>query len=255
MIDIHCHILPGIDDGAETTQESLDMCQIAVDDGIKVIVATPHFTPGRFEPASTTVFSLIDALQKQVDEARLDLKILSGADLAVSPEYLAYIESHEHITINKSSKYVLAELPHAGAPIGWEDFLFKVIDAGITPILTHPERNPSFMKDPLSLRKFVDYGGLVQVTAMSITGDFGKDIQVTVATLLKEGLVHVIATDAHSTENRIPVLSEAVDMASDIVGKDVADAFVTTVPQAIVDGVATPSLYDHRSQSHKVSRI
>ena len=252
MIDIHCHILPGVDDGAETMEDSLEMCRIAVGDGIKVIVATPHFTPGRFEPDSATVFSLIDELQDNIDGLKLDLKILSGADVAVSPEYRLHIDSREHATINKGSKYVLAELPHSGAPIGWERFLFTLIDGGMTPILTHPERNPSFIKDPVSLRSFVDYGGLIQVTAMSITGEFGEDIQGAVAALLREELVHVIASDAHSSDYRIPVLSEAVAMASDIVGKDIAMAFVTSVPQAIINGVEIPVLYDRPSKSREM---
>ena len=249
MIDIHCHILPRIDDGPRSIDESLDMCRIAAEDGIQTIVATPHFKKSVYEPDSTEVFEAVKSLQEEVDSEGIGLRLLPGADFAVTSSFLDDIKRIEHLTINRSKRYFLAELPHSSAPPNWDDHLLSALDDGIVPILTHPERNPSFVKRPESVTRFVHAGGLVQITSGSITGEFGDEVLRTSAYLLSHGLVHVIATDAHSATYRAPLLSRAVAMASDLLGDEAATALVTTIPAAIIEGKPLSSLRDPVSPS------
>lgn len=234
MIDLHCHILAGIDDGPETIEESLEMCRIAAADGITTIVATPHYRPGRYEPDAKHVLSKVDELQAAINEEELDALILLGADIAVTPELPVYLRDMPHLTLNKTGRYFLAELPHSHVFPMWEDFIFSL--RGKTPILTHPERNRAFISRPESLSSFVRRGGLIQITAMGVTGEMGKEVQEYCVFLLKRGLVHVIASDAHSVSDRRPVLSEAMRKTADIVGWEHAKRLVSDIPRAIIEG-------------------
>lgn len=238
MIDIHCHVLPGIDDGPETMDEALDMCRMAASDGIKTIVATPHFNPGVYEPVSAKVFGLIAELETRAKEKGIDIRILPGADIAVTPELPGHFKKEEYLTINKNGRYFLAEFPPASVPPKWDAFLLSLLSSGMVPVITHPERNSWFMEHPDALYSIVSKGVMVQITAMSITGGFGEQVQEYSISLLQNNLVHVIATDAHSAAWRPPLLSEAVKMASDMIGEDKAKALVTTIPASIIEGKA-----------------
>lgn len=240
MIDIHCHILPGIDDGPETIDEAIDMCRMAAADGIKTVVATPHFKPGMYEPAFARVNELIDAVAARAKEEGIDIRVLPGADVSVTPELLVHLKKEKHLTINRNGTYFLAEFPSAAVPPNWDAFLLFLLKSGFVPIITHPERNAWFLTHPESLYSIVSKGVLVQVTAMSITGEFGENIQEFSIFLLEHNLVHVIATDAHSASYRQPELRAAVKMAGDIIGKEKAEALVTSIPEAIINGRPCP---------------
>ena len=234
MIDLHCHILSGIDDGPSTLDESIEMCRIAAADGITTIVATPHFRPGSYE--LNNIAEHIRILQNELDSQRIGLTILPGADVYVTPELPGYLGQYRELTINGSGRYFLAELPHETIPAQWDQFLLSLRSRGIVPILTHPERNRWFLNHPDALVPFVMAGGLVQITAMSVTGGVGKDTRDYCSFLLSRNLVQVIATDAHSPDMRPPILSEALKAASDIIGGDAASRLVRDNPQAIIDG-------------------
>lgn len=229
MIDIHCHILPGIDDGPSELSDSLKMASIAVDDGITHIVATPHVKGDIHSP---------DFLDKQVREfnqtlqgKNSSLQVLRGADVSsiLPPKVLAYY------TIN-NGPYFLLEFPHSHLPRNANEIVFKILLAGLRPIITHPERNPSIVRDPELLFRLVDAGCLVQVTAGSLTGNFGADSRDCAAYLLKKNRVHFLATDAHSPTHRRPVLSPAVKEAAAIIGTSAALDLVTTNPSAVIAG-------------------
>ena len=236
MIDIHCHILPGIDDGPASIDESLDMCRIAAADGIRTIVATPHFKPGTYQPSSNEVIEKGKQLQKAVKQEGIGISILLGADVTVTPELPQYLASIEHITINRTKRYFLAEFPHDSVPPKWDSFLLAIKRSGVTPILTHPERNPWFLSHREALYPYVRAGGMVQITAMSITAPAGEPIRYFCDFLLRHDLVHVIASDAHAREGRAPRLADSVAAARAIVGKEKAAALVTTIPEAIIAG-------------------
>lgn len=236
MIDIHCHILPGIDDGPLTLNESIEMCRMASTDGIKTIVATPHFNPGAYENSSDKIFRLIEDLETELKNEKIEIKILPGADIAITPELPDYFKKEEYLTINRTGRYFLAEFPPASVPPKWDAFLLSLLSSGIVPIITHPERNPWFIEHPDALYSVVSKGVMVQITAMSITGGFGEDIQRYSIFLLQNNLAHVVATDAHSATYRPPLLADAVKMASDVIGKEKAESLVTTIPSAIIEG-------------------
>jgi protein-tyrosine phosphatase len=235
MIDLHCHILPGLDDGPEKLDESVAMCQIAFEDGIRTIVATPHFRPGAYEFRDPT--EQLTALRREVERLGLELTILPGADVTVTPELPLHLVQQPMLTINGMGKYVLAELPHEAVPARWDDFLLSLRKRGTTPIITHPERNRWFLNHSDALYPFVLAGGLVQITAMSILGENGPESREYSTDLLKRGLVHVIASDAHSSDQRQPRLAAAVLAAGEIIGRDRALRMVRENPGHIVTGV------------------
>jgi protein-tyrosine phosphatase len=210
------------------------MCRIAAADGIKTIVATPHFRPGMYD--CNDVGRHVAVLQKEILSQGIDLTILAGADVSVTPELVYHVEEDRRLTINDTGRYVLAELPHEAVPSGWDRFLLSLRERGITPILTHPERNRWFLNHPQALVSFVLAGGLVQITAMSVTGAIGSDVRDLCHFLLRRNLVHVIASDAHSVDKRPPVLSEAFDVAKSIIGQAAALRLVLDNPQTIIEG-------------------
>lgn len=244
MIDLHCHILPNVDDGSQSLEESLQMAEQAVEDGIKAMVATPHTLNGVNTNGVEDVLSGVAALQGALSANHLDLKLHPGADIHLCTDMVQRITSREACTINDTGKYILLELPSQMIPNGVKDEIFALKLNGITPIITHPERNTMVQHDPDILYQLVQMGALAQVTAMSLTGDFGEFIGQVSATLLRYRLVQIIASDAHSAKDRPPVLSGAVERAAEIL-KDykAAEHMVTTVPAAILSG-RTPDVQE-----------
>jgi len=237
LIDIHCHILPGVDDGAHSLKESLVMARMAFRDGIHTIVATPHTLDGIHINPVQEVASRVASLQHVLLQNRIHLRLCVGADVHLCPRILERIRTGEAATINDARKYLLLELPSQTIPSGVKDEIFNLKLNGITPIISHPERNPVIHKDVAILYELVSMGALCQVTAMSITGEFGGMVKECAELLLRHRLVHVIATDAHSSDRRPPVLSDAVEIAAEILGSyEDARHMVTDVPASILSG-------------------
>lgn len=238
MIDLHCHILPGVDDGPESQDESLSMARKAVEDGIYTIVATPHTLNGIYINPVKEVTSRVAALQEALSKNHIKLQLYAGADVYLCPNMLERIESGDAGTINDSRKYILLELPSQIVPPGVKDEIFSLKLNGITPIISHPERNSAIQHDTDILYELIRMGALSQVTAMSITGDFGEMALQCSERLLKHRLVHIIASDAHSSDSRPPILSQAVEAAAEIMGNyKEAEHMVTEVPATILSGV------------------
>jgi len=237
VIDLHCHILPGLDDGPESLDESLSMAETALRDGIRTVVATPHMLNGLYENELWRVRTALSDLEKALAEKGLLLRLRVGGDVHVTPGMVEAVRSGRAVTIDNGGKYLLLELPSQSVPPGIKEEIFQLKIHGITPVITHPERNPSVFQDVSFLEELVSMGALAQVTAMSVTGEFGQDVQRLSRTLLKRRLVHVIASDAHSATNRPPVLSRGVEAAAGILGDpEAAERMVTEVPAAILAG-------------------
>ena len=237
MIDLHCHIIPGVDDGPELQEESLVMARRAVEDGIHTIVATPHTLNGIYINPVKEVTSKVANLQAILSKNHIKLQLYMGADVYLCPHMLERIESGDAGTINNARKYILLEFPLQTMPPGVKDEIFSLKLNGITPIISHPERNPVIQHNIDILYELVCMGALCQVTAMSITGDFGGMVMQCAERLLTYRLVHVIASDAHSAERRPPVLSQAVEAASETMGSyEDAERMVTDVPASILSG-------------------
>jgi protein-tyrosine phosphatase len=229
MVDIHCHILPGVDDGPEDLAGSLKMAEIAAADGITQIVATPHV---KDENLSRGFFEeRIRQFNEKLRRINSPPEVFLGADVssALPPGIQA------RYTINKGP-YFLLEFPHSHLPRNAEEILFRILLTRLRPIITHPERNPSIIRNPDLLFRLVEAGALVQVTAGSLTGLFGVDADHCTRYLLRRGMVHFIATDAHSPRHRRPVLSQAAEEAASIIGQTAALALVTSNPKAVVEG-------------------
>jgi len=236
VIDLHCHILPGIDDGAKTPEESLKMAEIAHRDGIRTIVATPHAL-GIYSNNVRLVDKSIAGLMSSLSLNGINIRLIPGADVPLSAGLMDKIKGGEAGTINNGMKYILLELPSYTVPLRVKDLIFELKINGITPVITHPERNLMIQQNADIAYDLVIMGALCQVTAMSITGEFGEIPQKSAAILLKRRLVHVIASDAHSADYRPPVLSKAVVAAAEILGKyEEAERMVNDVPAAIISG-------------------
>ena len=241
MIDIHCHILPGLDDGPELLEEAVGMCRAAVADGVTCMVATPHFKPGTFDFTGPQVSKAIHALTEAVRQIGMDIRILPGAEVTVSPEMSANLTTGGFLTLNRN-RYFLVEFSPVSVPAGWDAFLLSFLNKGLVPIIAHPERNAWFIQHPEALASAVQSGVKLQITAMSLTGAFGMEARDMSLRLLRQNLVHVMASDGHSVDFRPPHLSEAVHLAADVVGREQAEALVTTHPLAIIEGRPIPEM-------------
>jgi len=213
------------------------MAEAALQDGIKTIVATPHMLNGVYRNTLETVRADVSALETALAVKGLLLRLFMGGDVHVAPGMVDAVHSGEAVTVNDGRRYLLLELPSQSIPPGIKEEIFQLQIHGITPILTHPERNPVIHHDLEGLRDMVAMGALVQVTAMSVTGDFGEVVEETSQKLLERRLVHIIASDAHSLKDRPPVLSRGVEAAARILGGlDEAERMVTAAPSAVLAG-------------------
>ena len=233
MIDIHSHILPGIDDGARTLEESLEMAEIAAADGIEQIVATPHVFKGLSDdPEPAEVIDQVNALQAAV---AAKLRILPGSEAHVTHDLAEQAKLQRVTTINRRN-YLLVEFPQVTVPVGADEIFYKLQLQAIHPILVHPERNIQIQKQPSLVAGFVARGVFTQVTAMSIAGEFGTPAKKCAETLLQHNCVHFLASDAHRPSKRPPILSRGRDAAARIVGEEKARRLVYDNPLAVVEG-------------------
>src|SRR5262245_42730064 len=219
MIDLHCHILPGVDDGVGNLGAALEMAAMAVADGITVTACTPHFMPGVYNNEADDIRARIDELRQALAEANIPLELVVGSDAHMRPDFVAALDRGGILTLN-DSRYVLFEPPHHVAPPQLAECLFSIQAAGYVPVLTHPERLAWIgSRYPLVVR-LARSGVWMQITAGSLSGQFGKHPKYWAERMLGEGLVHVLASDAHSCASRPPILSHAYDLAIGLVGKE-----------------------------------
>lgn len=209
MIDLHCHILPGIDDGAKDIEDSIDMARAAVAEGITHILATPHYKNGHWDNEKKDILVLVDELQEELDARDIPLTIFPGQEVRINGELFEDLAEEKIQFIDEGNQYVLIEFPTPTIPAYTESLFFELQKEGITPIIVHPERNRAVLKDPNVLLPFVEKGALTQLTAASYTGGFGKSIQKISKQLIEANLVHFIASDAHNISSRSFHMKEA----------------------------------------------
>lgn len=231
LVDLHTHIAPGVDDGAQTLDESLAMARAAVADGVRTVVATPHIP---FSRMTREEFGRrLEDLRRFLANQQANLEVHLGAEVSLEPDMLQWLTEGLAWPIG-ATRYVLVELPFFAFPPYTEDVIFRLQVAGYKPILAHPERNASLAARPERLQPLVERGVLVQITTTSILGGFGAQARAAALTFLDRGWVHVLASDAHSANHRPPALTEAARVAERIVGAD-AWRLVSTNPAAILD--------------------
>jgi len=241
MIDLHCHILPGIDDGPTDLSVSLAMARCAVDDGIRVTACTPHIYPGLYENHAEGIRSGIAAFRLALAEANIPLQLVEGADTHLAPDLLAGIRGGRIPTLN-GSRYFLFEPPHHVAPPRLEDSVFTLVAAGYVPVITHPERLTWIEEHYPVFKRLVASGAWMQLTSGSLTGRYGPRPKYWSERILDEGFCHILATDAHHIDRRPPLLAEAREVAARRMGAEEAMHLVVTRPQGILDNVPAPSL-------------
>jgi protein-tyrosine phosphatase len=241
MIDVHSHILPGIDDGARDLEEALEMARLAVADGIRVMVATPHlFKHKSVDPDAINekkvILEHLNAFRDKLAQEGIGLEILPGCDVPLSVEALSLLEADRVLTVNDGKRYLLLELPHFSIPPSLEDICFRLQSWGLTPIITHPERHPLILERPERLERLVDLGCLAQLTAGSLTGAFGRQVARVSRQLVKKGYIHLLASDAHNTRGRPPILSKAVRELARLIGPEEARIMVSQNPEKVIKG-------------------
>ena len=234
MIDIHCHILPGLDDGPKDMEEAVAMCRVAQADGIQTVVATPHSRNGVYMNNEQTILPVLGELEEHLKIAGVALNLRPGADIHIHPETISFLRNNPRLLLG--GRYFLLELPAQSIPPFTRDFIFEALLAGFIPIITHPERNTILQSHFKDLEEWVRAGVLVQITAMSLTGAFGSQVRECAFQMVRMGMVHLVATDAHSPRRRPPVLSKAREVLETIVGPEQARALVKDIPEKILRG-------------------
>jgi len=234
MIDLHCHLLPGIDDGARDLDTALEMARIAVDDGITLSACTPHIYPGVFENTADGIKQAVEALRGHLQAADIPLEITYGADIQMVPELAQGLQSQSMPTIH-GGRYFLFEPPHHVAPNHFSDILFEVLVHGYVPIITHPERLTWLDEEHYPwFVEAANKGAWLQITGGALTGRFGKRARYWSERFLGDGLVRILATDAHDPVHRAPLLSEAREAAIKWVGEAEASQLVSGRPEAVI---------------------
>jgi protein-tyrosine phosphatase len=241
MIDLHCHILPGIDDGAADLAMSLQMAQAFVADGVEVVACTPHILPGLYHNSGPAIREATARLQSALDQNGISLRLVTGADNHIVPGFVAGIGSGHLLTL-ADTRYVLVEPPHHVAPARLEDLFFEITVAGYVPILTHPERLTWIRSQYAMIERMFEAGVFMQVTSGSLAGSFGRDAQYWAHRMLEEGRVHILATDAHDPKRRPPDLARGRDLAAKRIGESEATHLVLTRPRGILANVPPSEL-------------
>jgi protein-tyrosine phosphatase len=238
MVDIHCHILPETDDGSVSLEESVEMCRLAAEDGIKTIVATPHMYDGVHKtPQRDDILRKIDLVMEACGGI---IEIVPGGETRYSYEIFQEVrDPRTKIKLNGSS-YMLLEFDFTMVPPNIEQTIFQILSAGVTPVIAHPERNMRLQRHPEMLAMLIERGAYAQLDAGSLTGSFGPESYESAKKFIRAGLAHFIATDAHHKDRRRPLLSAAVAKAAEIGGEEYAQAMVETNPLALIQDRAIP---------------
>lgn len=215
MLDIHSHILPGIDDGSKSMEQTVEMLKLTEADGVKTIIATSHFYRGYYENRYEDIKKLVEKVKTRAREESINLDIIPGQEVMLDHRSLEDYKKGEIGCIG-GTDYMLVELPMMDMPRDALDIIYELEIRGIHPILAHPERYRYIMDKPSKINEFLNEKCLIQVNTGSIMGMFGKRVRNTARILIKNGICSFIASDAHSTGGRCPGISGALETASEI---------------------------------------
>jgi protein-tyrosine phosphatase len=258
MIDIHCHVLPGLDDGAGTLEEAVEMARHAAGAGASVVFATPHVScPSDLDMAGE-IPGNVASLQSALDDLGIDLRLVPGAEVFPSDGLLEPLGNGLPITLGRDGRFILLDTPLTVLPIGLENLLFDLQTRGVTPILAHPERSLPIQREPELLERYVQQGALVQVNASCVFGKHGHAAEFAAFEFLRHRWVHFIASDAHSPHHRRSALAEAAEELSMVMGPEVVAELVHDNPRRVLNGesVSTnPAVYKPKRRSNWLSRL
>ncbi|MDX3774067.1 hypothetical protein QE250_08090 [Chromatiaceae bacterium AAb-1] len=232
MFDLHNHILPGIDDGARETSDSLALLQLAHEQGITHVLATPHIHPGRYDNTPQLIRQKLQALQQQLAETALPVKLAAAAEIRICPEILPMAQQQLLPFIGRYQHYnvVLLELPHSHIPAGTDKLISWLLRHNILPMIAHPERNRELQASPQKIVPFISAGCLFQLTAAAITGEMGEKPQLLATTWLDQKLFYIVASDAHSVQRRPPRMAQAYQIVRQSAGEEYAEQLFNLNP-------------------------
>ncbi len=238
MIDLHCHLLPGIDDGPSTLEESLALCRLAVADGITRAIVTPHIHPGRWDNNRISIGAACDNLQQSLDEHEIPLQLGYAAEVRLTeliPDQVGRNDIPFYGTVD-GYRIMLLEFPHGHIIPGSHELVEWLLGRGIRPLIAHPERNRQIMTDVNQLQPFIEAGCWLQLTAGSVIGQFGANSQFVAQQLLAHDMVTVLASDGHNAKARPPVLRQVFDSIVRQFGAQRAQRLMLEAPAAMVAG-------------------
>ncbi|MFD2044550.1 tyrosine-protein phosphatase [Ornithinibacillus salinisoli] len=254
MIDIHCHILPGVDDGARTMTESMVMAREAEKQGIQKIIATPHHQNGAFTNSASDIKPMVKLLNVKLLEANIPVEILPGQETRIYGEMVTDLKTGDLLPLNETSQYVFVELPDTHVPQYTTQLLFDMQIAGYIPIITHPERNQELIDNPDKLYRLVKNGAVTSITASSVIGKAGKKIQKFTQQLIASNLTHFVGSDAHNLKRRGFYMREAF--------QEIGRTFGTTISyqlmensEALVGGLALYKNEPERVVTQKLWKV
>jgi protein-tyrosine phosphatase len=233
-IDIHCHLLPGVDDGVKTWEESLECLRLAVREKVSRVLVTPHIWPGQYDNPPAELEEKFEEWRRKASLLGLDLHL--GSEVYYLPDLVEAHRAGRFVTMAGKGRHLLVELPLALFPPGVSRTLFELRLAGLEPILAHPERYPYAAKDPFRLEELGKAGVPFQITTHSVVGLFGAAIQKTAFSLLEKGWVYLMASDAHSAKGRPPLFREAVRTVANRYGKEAARRLCIENPRRVIEG-------------------
>ncbi|MFR0600754.1 tyrosine-protein phosphatase [Lactobacillus equicursoris] len=235
VVDLHCHILPGIDDGSKDWATSLKLAQDAVNDGITHAVCTPHTLNGRYLNHKADVIKLTEEFQDRIDQAGIPLTVFPGHEVRLSGGLPEALDNDDILFCDEDGQYMLLELPSNEVPHYTKSMIFQIMQRGITPIIVHPERNNEILEEPTKLQEFLEMGVLIQITASSYTGTFGKKIEDCSRDFIKAGQCVFFASDAHDLPKREYQMHAALDKLAKEFGEGKKQEFLTNA-QKVVNG-------------------
>lgn len=239
MIDIHNHLLMNVDDGPTSEDEVLNLLHQAIDQGITNIMLTPHHHAGPYMTPKETVLEKLQEIQKLIDDNELDINVHHGQEIRINETIIKDLESGFNTSLN-DSQYILVEMPFTDLPPFYETVIDALIEKGYTPVIAHPERCAEIVENPEHLYQLVNKGALAQVTAASVTGDFGEDLQETALKLIESNLIHVVASDAHHADVRPFMLRKAFETIDERLGEGFSEKLKDNAQQIFADeAVAT----------------
>lgn len=241
MVDLHSHLLPGLDDGARSWDETLAMARAAWQQGVVLMAATPHQLGQYTGNSVRAILERLDEAQQRIRAVGIPLRLIAGADVRVEDDLPRRIEAGEVLTLGDARRYVLLELPH-DLYLPLEGLLARLRGIGVTGILTHPERNAALRRHPHQLAQLVEAGCVVQVTGASLNGGFGREVQAVSLQWIRQGLVHLAASDAHGEKRRAPDLQVAYRKIARELGRETAEILFRRNPWRIVRGRSAAAL-------------
>ena len=234
MIDCHCHILPGIDDGSPDIATSLSMLRAMQADGVAAVVATPHIMPGVYENSANSIVEAVRTLSQSARDEGLDIEIMPGAEHLLTPDLPRRLDSDSGLML-PGGRAVLIELPMYEMPPYAASVINEIATRGTLPILAHPERNAYIAEKPERVQELIVRGAVLQVNAGSFSGLYGKQAARVARTLIKNNNVFLIASDAHGMGNLLPLLSTAFEFVAGWVGAECAQMLTKTNPAWVVN--------------------